>query len=86
MSITGVECLEPSRRAKGRCYFLDLVTVFRVCFVVGIVAIPILYLLLGRKALRRNDDRMRNNRDDELAMQRERQSEEYEGSSAEATE
>ncbi len=65
---------------------MDLVTVFRVCFVIGIVAIPILYLLLGRKALRRNDDRMRNNRDDELAMQRERQSEEYEGSSAEATE
>jgi hypothetical protein len=65
---------------------LDLVTVFRVCFVVGIVAIPILYLLLGRKALRRNGDRMRNNKEDERITQRERRSEEYGGSSAEATE
>ena len=33
---------------------MDLVTVFRVCFVIGIVAIPILYLLFGRRATGRN--------------------------------
>jgi hypothetical protein len=35
---------------------LDLVTIFRVCFVIGIVAIPILYLLFGRRATGRNQD------------------------------
>jgi uncharacterized ion transporter superfamily protein YfcC len=60
---------------------LDLVTVFRICFVVGIVAIPLLYLLWGRKAVERNDDRTRNGK---KRTEREHQGEEYR-SSAEAT-
>lgn len=48
------------QRAKGRCTALDLVTVFRICFVVGLVAIPVLYLLFGRGAAGRNQNRMRN--------------------------
>ena len=60
---------------------MDLVTVFRICFVVGIVAIPLLYLLFGRKAAERNDDRRRNGNEH---TERERQGEEH-GSSAEAT-
>ena len=34
---------------------MDLVTVFRICFIVGLVLIPILYFLFGRKATRRNE-------------------------------
>jgi hypothetical protein len=60
---------------------LDLVTVFRICFVVGIVAIPLLYLLFGNKGAARNDDRTRNGNE---RTERKRQGEEY-GSSAEAT-
>ncbi|MBV9452942.1 MAG: hypothetical protein JOZ19_02280 [Rubrobacter sp.] len=60
---------------------MDLVTVFRICFVVGIVAIPLLYLLLGRKAVERNDDRTRNSNEH---TERERQGEEY-GNSAKVT-
>ena len=60
---------------------MDLVTVFRICFVVGIVAVPLLYLLLGKKGSERNDDRTRNGNE---RTERVRQGEEY-GSSAEAT-
>ena len=60
---------------------MDLVTVFRICFVVGIVAIPLLYLLFGNKRAARNGDRTRN---DNERTERKRQGEEY-GSSAEAT-
>jgi hypothetical protein len=60
---------------------LDLVTVFRICFVVGIVAVPLLYLLFGKKGSERNDDRTRNGNE---RTERVRQGEEYE-SSAEAT-
>ncbi len=60
---------------------MDLVTVFRICFVVGIVAIPLLYLLFGKKGSERNDDRTLNG---EERTERVRQGEEY-GSSAEAT-
>ncbi len=39
---------------------LDLVTAFRVAFVVGIVAIPILYVLFVRGAAGGDRDRTRN--------------------------
>ena len=60
---------------------MDLVTVFRICFVVGIVAIPLLYLLFGKEGSERNDDRTLNGNE---RTERVRQGEEY-GSSAEAT-
>jgi hypothetical protein len=60
---------------------LDLVTVFRICFVVGIVVIPLLYFLLGRKAVERNDDRTRNGNE---RAERGRQGEDY-GNSVKVT-
>ena len=39
---------------------MDLVTVFRVAFVIGIVAIPVLYVLFGRGVGERDQDRVRN--------------------------
>ena len=60
---------------------MDLVTVFRICFVVGIVAIPLLYLLFGKEGSERSDDRTLNGNE---RTERVRQGEEY-GSSAEAT-
>jgi hypothetical protein len=57
---------------------LDLVTVFRACFIVA--AIPVLNLLFGRKAAERNDDRMRNGNE---RTEREHQGE-GRGSSADA--
>jgi hypothetical protein len=54
---------------------VDLVTVFRVAFVVGIVAIPVLYVLFGRGMGGRNQQRARNG--DEEREERERRSEEH---------
>ena len=61
---------------------LDLVTSFRVCFVIGILAVPVLYLLLGRGSSGRSQHGARNENE---RVQRERRSEER-GGSAEATE
>ncbi len=52
---------------------MDLVTVFRICFVVGILAIPILYVLFVRGgAAGHNQNRARS----EESVERERRSEE----------
>ncbi len=59
---------------------MDLVTVFYVCFVVGIVAIPILYWLFGTGAAGRDRSRTRNE-----DVRAERRGEER-GGSAEGTE
>ena len=54
---------------------LDLVTVFRIAFVVGILAIPVLYVLFGRGAGGHDQDRARNG--DEERGERERHSGEH---------
>ena len=61
---------------------MDLVTIFRIGFVVGIVAIPVLYFLFARRAAGREGDRVRS--EDERA-ERELGSERH-GGSARATE
>ncbi len=53
---------------------MDLVTVFRVAFVVGLVAIPILYVLFGTGATGRNQNRARNGHEE--GGERERRGEE----------
>jgi preprotein translocase subunit Sec61beta len=39
---------------------LDPVTVFRICFVIGLLAIPLLYFLFGRGEAGRDQDQARN--------------------------
>jgi hypothetical protein len=39
---------------------LDPVTVFRICFVIGLLAIPLLYFFFGRGEAGRNQDQARN--------------------------
>jgi hypothetical protein len=43
---------------------LDLVTVFHVAFVVGLMAISILYVLFGAGAAGRNQNRVPNGREE----------------------
>lgn len=50
-----------AQRSKGG-YRVDLVTVFRIAFVVGILVIPILYVLFVRGADKGNRDRARTGR------------------------
>lgn len=53
---------------------MELVTVFRIVFVIGLVAIPILYLLFGRGRGERTQERTRY--EDERREEREPRSEE----------
>jgi hypothetical protein len=54
---------------------LDLVTVFHVAFVVGLMAISILYVLFGTGAAGRNQNRAPNGREE--GEEQERRGEEH---------